>query len=63
MSACYFSAPIEETPMPVFESPKVRLHYDDVGSGPPALFLQGVGIGRQGWAPQTRALAAHFAAA
>jgi 3-oxoadipate enol-lactonase len=42
--------------MPTFESPEVRLQYDDIGSGAPALFLQGVGIGRQAWAPQIRTL-------
>lgn len=43
--------------MPTFESAEVRLQYDDVGAGPPVLFLQGVGVGRKAWAPQVRALA------
>jgi pimeloyl-ACP methyl ester carboxylesterase len=46
--------------MPTLELPEVCLSYDDVGAGPPVLFLQGVGVGRQGWAPQIRALASSY---
>ena len=37
-----------------------RLHYDDVGAGPPVVFLPGVGVGRCAWAPQLRGLAGSF---
>lgn len=46
--------------MPTFRKDDLLLHYDDVGQGPPALFLQGVGVTRQAWAPQVRALSAAY---
>ena len=42
--------------MPTFRKDDLLLHYDDVGQGAPALFLQGVGVTRHAWAPQVRAL-------
>lgn len=42
--------------MPSIPTESAHLHYDDFGSGPPVLFLQGVGVGRQGWSPQIREL-------
>lgn len=45
--------------MPTFNHSDLSLRYDDVGTGAPVLFLQGVGITRQAWAPQVRGLSAH----
>lgn len=42
--------------MPTFQSRDAQLQYDDVGSGSAVLFLQGVGISRRGWSPQTQVL-------
>jgi len=39
------------------------LHYDTFGSGPPILFIQGCGVGGDGWKPQTDVLAKHHACA
>ncbi len=39
------------------------LHYDTIGSGPPILFIQGCGVGGDGWKPQTDVLAKHHACA
>lgn len=44
--------------MPTLRVPDARLCYDDVGSGPCILFLQGVGVGRVAWAPQVGPLSA-----
>jgi pimeloyl-ACP methyl ester carboxylesterase len=42
--------------MPVLATAAARLAYDDSGEGPPILWLQGVGVSRSAWGPQT----AHF---
>jgi pimeloyl-ACP methyl ester carboxylesterase len=38
----------------------VRLAYDVVGTGPPLLFIQGLGYGRGGWGPAPSILARRF---
>jgi pimeloyl-ACP methyl ester carboxylesterase len=42
--------------MPTLQTPAARLCFDDVGSGPPILLFQGVGLTRRAWAPQIAAL-------
>jgi len=42
------------------ESGGCPLHYDVVGSGPPLLLIQGVGVAGGGWAPQVEALADRY---
>jgi pimeloyl-ACP methyl ester carboxylesterase len=37
-----------------------RLSYEIQGSGPPAIFIQGVGVHGSAWTPQTETLAAHY---
>jgi pimeloyl-ACP methyl ester carboxylesterase len=44
----------------VVEHKGCKLAVRDRGSGPPALFIQGVGVHGDGWTPQTDALAARF---
>lgn len=39
--------------MPTFRTDDASLHYDDAGAGPPVLWLQGVGVSRRAWSPQT----------
>ena len=43
--------------MPIFRTDDASLHYDDAGAGPPVLLLQGVGVARRAWRPQTDELA------
>jgi pimeloyl-ACP methyl ester carboxylesterase len=49
--------------MPLLDCGDVQIRYDLRGTGPPVLFIQGVGIHRDGWRPQMDALAADFACA
>jgi pimeloyl-ACP methyl ester carboxylesterase len=37
------------------------LRWEVAGSGPPVVLIQGVGVGRRGWSPQTDALASRYA--
>lgn len=37
-----------------------RIGYDDIGQGPPVVFLHAFPLDRTMWAPQTSALAAHY---
>ncbi len=46
--------------MPVLSTPAGDLSYDRRGSGPPIVFVQGVGVAGCGWAPQVVALADRF---
>ncbi|MEO7890635.1 MAG: alpha/beta hydrolase [Vicinamibacterales bacterium] len=47
--------------MPALLHRDCSLHYDVRGSGPPVVFIQGVGLHGAGWTPQIDELAAHFA--
>lgn len=46
--------------MASLETNDAHLCYDDTGSGPAVLLLQGVGIERRAWSPQTRALESDY---
>jgi 3-oxoadipate enol-lactonase len=44
--------------MPILELPDARIAYDVVGSGPPIVFLHGVGSNRQTWRAQVKEFSA-----
>jgi 3-oxoadipate enol-lactonase len=44
--------------MPILELPDARIAYDAVGSGPPIVFLHGVGSNRQTWRAQLEGFSA-----
>src|SRR6202158_4693435 len=44
--------------MPILELPDARIAYDLAGSGPPIVFLHGVGSNRQTWRAQIEAFSA-----
>ncbi len=46
--------------MPALELSDTKLHYTVEGSGPPVLFIQGVGVVGEGWRPQLDALRDRF---
>jgi len=47
--------------MPSLKRDQVELTYELAGSGPPVLFIQGVGVTGEGWRPQVDALSKHDA--
>lgn len=46
--------------MPTLKRTDVELCYESSGSGPPVLFIQGVGVTGEGWRPQVSGLAERF---
>ena len=46
--------------MPLLKRDGVDLHYELVGSGPPVLLIQGIGVTAEGWRPQVTGLAGQF---
>src|SRR5262245_64910425 len=46
--------------MPLLACPEVDLYYEVAGSGPPVLFIQGVGVIGAGWQPQVNGLKHRF---
>src|SRR4051794_33840829 len=44
--------------MPRLTLPDATINYEATGTGPPVLFIQGVGLTGRGWSPQLEALAA-----
>jgi pimeloyl-ACP methyl ester carboxylesterase len=51
---------IAPTIMPTLQTPGATLLYSRSGTGPPVLFIQGVGVVGNGWAPQVEGLRARF---
>jgi pimeloyl-ACP methyl ester carboxylesterase len=49
--------------MPTFEHPAAKIAYQLRGTGPPVLFIQGVGVPGCGWGPQVEGLAGRFCCA
>jgi len=46
--------------MPILSTPAADLAYDRRGSGPPIIFVQGVGVAGCGWAPQVATFADRY---
>lgn len=46
--------------MPIFTTPSAALWYEEQGSGPPLLFLHGLGANAGTWAPQVQAFADRY---
>ena len=46
--------------MPYAELPGVRLHYEEVGAGPPLVLLHGIGASRSDWEYNVPAFARHY---
>jgi pimeloyl-ACP methyl ester carboxylesterase len=46
--------------MPSLTRPDVSLSYELTGSGPPVLFIQGIGVAGEGWRPQVEELAGRW---
>lgn len=46
--------------MPLLSREDVQLSYEIAGSGPPVIFIQGVGVAGDGWRPQIDVLSSNF---